>query len=80
MTLAIESGSGPVYLTGTVVRVMRPGWLNVEVPPLESWDASIRRLTCAQRERVESPEFFELLQSQLSERFYREVFPTPPSG
>jgi len=80
VTLAIESGSGPVYLTGTVVREMRPGWLNVEVPPLESWDASIRRLTCAQRERLESPEFFELLQSQLSERFYREVFPTPPSG
>ncbi len=80
VTLGIQSAGGPVYLTGTVVREMRPGWLNVEVPPLESWDASIRRLTCAQRERLESPEFFELLQSQLSERFYREVFPTPPSG
>lgn len=80
VTLEVSCSGGPVYLTGTVVREMRPGWLNVEVPPLELWDTSLVRLTHAQRERLESPEFFELLQSQLSQRFYRDVFPTPSPG
>jgi hypothetical protein len=59
---------------------MRPGWLNVEVPPLESWDASLRRLSEAQRERLETPEFFERLQTALSQRFYRDLFPSSACG
>jgi site-specific recombinase XerD len=60
---------GPIYLTGIVVREMRPGWLNIEVPPLESWSDPLRGLTAAQRERLEAPEFYEMLQREISRRF-----------
>ena len=74
VTLGIQRAGGPVYLTGIVVREMRPGWLNVQVPPMESWADPMRRLTHEQRERLETPEFYELLQRELSGRFTPELF------
>lgn len=74
VTLDIQDSRGPVYLTGIVVREMRPGWLNVEVPPLESWADPMRRLTAAQRERLEKPEFYEMLQREISRRFTPQLF------
>ena len=74
VTLGIQRFGGPVYLTGIVVREMRPGWLNVQVPPLETWSGTMRRLTDDQRERLETPEFYELLQREISRRFTPELF------
>jgi len=47
---------------------------------MESWDASLQRLTEAQRERLETPDFFERLQTELSQRFYRDLFPSSAGG
>ena len=74
VTLDIQHPRGPVYLKGIVVREMRPGWLNIEVPPMESWADPIRRLTAAQRERLETPEFYEMLQREISHRFTPQLF------
>ncbi|MDA1280753.1 MAG: hypothetical protein O3B95_12090 [Chloroflexi bacterium] len=49
-------------------------WLNVQVAPMESWADPMRRLTDNQRERLETPEFYELLQREISRRFTPEMF------
>lgn len=74
VTLSIQRPTGPLYLTGIVVTEMRPGWLNVQVPPLERWAEAMSSLSTAQRERLESPEFFETLQQAISQRFDPALF------
>jgi integrase/recombinase XerD len=58
-----------IPLAGIVVRQPRPGWVTLEVPPLESWEKGLRWLTPPQRERIESPEFFRLLQEETTRRY-----------
>ena len=58
-----------VRLDGIVVREPWPGWVNLEIPPLETWEPRLRWLLPKQRERVESPEFFQLLQTHLARRY-----------
>ena len=58
-----------VHLEGIVVREPRPGWVTLEVPPLEVWEKPLRWLSREQRERVESPEFFKLLEEQIARRY-----------
>lgn len=52
----------------------RPGWLNLQIPPLEAWCYPMLWLTPLQKERIESPEFYDLLQHQIQTR-YRKLFP-----
>ncbi|MBT5020178.1 hypothetical protein OAF98_04620 [Planctomicrobium sp.] len=54
-----------MYLTGIVAKEIRPGWISLDIPPLENWTEPFRRLTPQQRERIESPEFYELLQREI---------------
>jgi hypothetical protein len=54
-----------VHLDGIVVREPRPGWVTLEVPPLEAWENRLRWLLPEQRERVESPGFFQLVQEHV---------------
>jgi hypothetical protein len=68
VTLEIQTDPKPVYLTGIVAREVRPGWVNLEIPPLEQWEESLRWLSRSQRERIESPEFFRLLQREIPRR------------
>ena len=68
-TLTILTDLRPVELKGIVVRQPRPGWITLEVPPLERWAEPMRWLTPPQRERVESAEFYQLLQDQITRRF-----------
>ncbi len=58
-----------VHLDGIVVREPRPGWVTLEIPPLETWEARLRWLLPEQRERVESPQFYQLLQEHISRRY-----------
>jgi hypothetical protein len=58
-----------VHLDGIVVREPRPGWVMLEVPPLETWENRLRRLLPEQRERVEAPKFFKLLQEHVARRY-----------
>jgi site-specific recombinase XerD len=78
VTLAIDGGGRPIYLTGIVAQEVRPGWVTLEVPPLEQWEESLRWLTPLQRERVASPGFFRLLQQEIPHRLRQ--LPPPPGG
>ena len=69
VSLSIARGSQPVKLDGIVVREVRSGWLSVELPTLESWREAMKRLTPAQQERLQSPEFYHNLQWHLTHRF-----------
>jgi hypothetical protein len=65
-----------IHLDGIVVREARPGWICLEVPPLEQWEESLRWLSYEQRERVESAGFYRLLQEQLTRRYLAMRSPT----
>jgi site-specific recombinase XerD len=71
VTLSMMSDERTVYLTGTVAREVRPGWVTLQIPPLEKWESSLSWLTPAQRERIESPEFFAILQREIPDRLLR---------
>ena len=58
-----------VHLDGIVVREPRPGWITLELPPLETWENRLLWLLPEQRERVESPEFYQLLQTHMTRRY-----------
>ena len=72
VTLAIHSDGAPIELSGVVVCQPRPQWVTLEAPLLETWSEPLKWLTREQRERIESAEFYELLQKQIGERFLRE--------
>jgi hypothetical protein len=66
--LTIDKRPQPVVFTGIVAREQRPGWLTIEVPPTEHWAQQRRQLTEAQRERMDTAEFYELLRQQITRR------------
>jgi hypothetical protein len=68
-TLAVQTSTRPIYFTGIVVRQQRPGWNLIEVPPLERWEEPLRWLTPRQRERMETPEFYRMLEAEINRRF-----------
>ncbi|MBL7038604.1 MAG: hypothetical protein ISR77_08225 [Pirellulaceae bacterium] len=68
VTLSIQTNAGPVYLTGIVASEVRRGWVNLEIPPLEQWEEPLRWLSRVQRERIEEPGFYELLQGEIPKR------------
>jgi hypothetical protein len=67
--VTILSNDHHVRLDGIVVRQPRPGWVTLVVPPLEAWEKPLLWLTPPQRERIESPEFYKLLQEQIGRRY-----------
>ncbi len=69
--LTIAASPRPIKLSGIYVRELRPGWLALDVPPLETWAEPLRWLTPQQRERIESAEFYGLLQREITRRFLR---------
>ena len=77
VTLTIHAEPQPLRLDGIMVRASRPGWMSLDVPLLETWQPALKCLPKAQRERIESPEFYELLNQQLTQRFLRSL---PPPG
>ena len=76
VTISVTSKEGPpTFLTGIVAREARPGWITLEIPPLEKWEEPMRWLTRPQRERIQEASFFELLQSEIPIRFQQLAFP-----
>ena len=67
--LVILGGEHSVDLDGIVVREIRPGWITLDVPPLERWADACRWLTPPQRRRIESAEFFEMLKEEVGRRY-----------
>ncbi len=50
-----------------VIRAGRAGTL--EIPPLEAWEERLLWLEQPQRERIESPQFYRMLQEQIGRRY-----------
>ena len=71
VTIGIRGETRPIYLTGIVAREIRAGWVSLDIPSLEKWEEPRRWLNPQQRERIESPEFFELLQREIPSRLLR---------
>ena len=69
VTLEILTQPRSIRFRGIVVREPRPGWVTLEVPPLEAWEEPLRWLTREERERVESPEFYQTLQEHLTRKY-----------
>jgi len=67
--LSIFTDDRYIDLDGIVVREPRPGWTTIEIPPLEKWEKPMRWLLPEQRERIQSPEFFQLLQSHVTRKY-----------
>ena len=74
-TVAIRGTQRDVLLPGIRVRQPRPGWVTLDIPPLERWEPALRELPSEQRERIESPEFYHLLQQTISTRYLAEKPP-----
>ncbi len=74
-TVTIRGRESDVLLRGIRVRQARPGWVTLDIPPLERWESELQRLPREQRERIESPEFYELLQRTISTRYLAEKPP-----
>ncbi len=68
VTLSIKNDGHTIYFTGAVAKEVRPGWVTLEIPPLEEWEESLRWLSQTERERIESPEFFQMLQREIPQR------------
>ena len=69
VTLTILGGPRAVRLAGIVAREARPGWIVLDVPPLEAWAEPFRWLTPQQRSRIEAPAFFTMLKDEVTRRF-----------
>lgn len=65
----IVQATQSLELPGIVLRESRPGWLALDVPPLELWEATLARLSKPQRERICEPAFYDLLHRELSRRY-----------
>lgn len=78
-TMIIRNEPQPVRLTDIVVKQSRPGWVSLDLPPLERWEPELRWLTPPQKERIESPEFYELLRKHLTRQFVTALTTRPCS-
>ena len=58
-----------VRFDGINLRESRPGWVAMDLPPLEFWEPSLRWLSPEQRLRIESIEFLESIRMMLGRKF-----------
>ena len=77
VTIEVCTDQRPIYFTGTQALEIRPGFVSLQIPPLEHWAESLRWLTFAQQARFEEPEFYEMLQRQIAKRL-PGLPPSPP--
>jgi hypothetical protein len=70
VTLVVR-GEPSVTLEGIVVREPRPGFLALELPPLEDWAPALAFCDDEVRARFDDAGFYELLREALAERYLR---------
>ena len=56
-------------LSGITVREPRPGWVTLDLPPWERWSDALGQLSRREYERLESPDFYALLQQHATTRY-----------
>jgi hypothetical protein len=67
--LTIFTDKRQVTLGGITVREARPGWVTLDLPPWERWEESLGQLSRREHERLESPDFYNLLQRHATARY-----------
>lgn len=60
-----------VLLEGITVRFDTRNWVQIELPSIERWASQLRALPVVQRDRIQSPEFYENIRAQISYRFLK---------
>lgn len=65
----VRHGRGETALPDIFAEESRPGWLSLQLPPLEAWHEPLARLPKAMRQRIESPEFYHNLHRVVGSRF-----------
>jgi len=68
----------PVVLDGIRVFFDERKWIRLEIPLGDHWLAELAMLPRQQRERIESPEFFENLRGHLNRKFLTQFPDRPP--
>ena len=68
---SIMNSDHPVVLPGIFVTEPREGWFALQIPPRELWESHLAVLPNRVRERVESPEFYQTLQTTAQQRLTR---------
>ncbi len=68
----------PVTLDGIRVRESRPGWVAVDLPTAGAWEQRLEWLSKAQRDRMDSPSFYEYLRNILGRKFLALSEPGAP--
>lgn len=72
VVLSIQRDEGAnVELHGIALHEPRPGWVALDVPPLEQWQEQLALLTPAQRERLQEASFYQTLQVRLGATYLR---------
>ncbi|MCK6549220.1 tyrosine-type recombinase/integrase [Myxococcota bacterium] len=75
-TLHLRVEGRAIALDGLELREPHPGWVLLDLPPMETWKSTLATLTDAQRTRITDPTFFQFLQQHLTRRFL-EAHPRP---
>ena len=57
------------FLTGMEVAHTDSHWLKLSVPTASDWQQTLNQLPASVRKRIERPEFYELIRSEISSRF-----------
>lgn len=76
VTLRIR-GAKEVELSGISVRQNDRNWIEIQLPVVDQWSEPLSRLPRAQRQRIQSPEFYDQLHRQITQRFVKLL---PPSS
>ncbi|MEP6170373.1 MAG: tyrosine-type recombinase/integrase, partial [Rhodopirellula bahusiensis] len=58
-------------LPGVLATMPRPDWVSLQIPLQDIWEPTLCCLPAAQRERLESPEFFSQVQREVAKRILR---------
>jgi integrase/recombinase XerD len=71
-TVWVTSAKPAVALEGIRLTEPRPGWVALDLPPIERWAAAAARLSAAERARIGEPAFYEALRQHLARKYLAE--------
>ena len=71
VAVSIMNADQPVVPPGIFVTEPREGWFALQIPPRELWESHLAVLPNRVRERVESREFYQTLQTTVQQRIAR---------
>lgn len=80
ITIEVHGEGFRSFLTGTLAQQQRPGYAKIDFPPSEQWQPVIEGLPTQVAARIETPEFYQAIQHQISLRITQapETKPSQP--